>query len=453
MKRLALITLIMITVSKLSAQLDTNFFPQFTPYAQTPVINYGDEIAGTPWNDPCVLKENGQYIMYTSGVQGGLNHPNDTIGIYRWLSNDGYNWSLNPTTPVLDHLDGTYYGGGVETPSVVFYKGEYHMYNTVYADTNNSFQFKISHATSLDGITWQMDATPVFEPSTNLTWMDLIVAEPGVMVKEDTLYLFYAAAGSLSGFSIGLARSIDGVNFIDTTQTAKLPTDVYQNGNNYQGLSTPSPVMIGDTIYLFTDVAQNVFDTTWKQVALHQFKSYGDINKWHHDTLPIHVRADFSWTDGNFGAEIFAITPLLDGNRLRIWYSGHNISSIDTTVTPFDTTYNAHFIGGIGGELHVDAGFWGIGTSEYVFPNSVGIKDAAYINEKISISYYRNKGVVETKNNLQSTINIYSVSGQLLYRNTFTNTLNFNIDYDGLILINVINDNSVLTQKYISFKM
>jgi hypothetical protein len=74
MKRLALITLIMITVSQLSAQLDTNFFPQFTPYAQNPIIEYGDEIAGTPWNDPCVLKENGQYIMYTSGVQGGLNH-------------------------------------------------------------------------------------------------------------------------------------------------------------------------------------------------------------------------------------------------------------------------------------------------------------------------------------------------------------------------------------------
>ena len=75
MKRLTQITLIIISVTQLSGQtLDTTFFPQFVPYAQNPILNYGDEIAGVPWNDPCVLKENSQYIMYTSGVEGGLTH-------------------------------------------------------------------------------------------------------------------------------------------------------------------------------------------------------------------------------------------------------------------------------------------------------------------------------------------------------------------------------------------
>jgi hypothetical protein len=445
--RLTIVILLSLIYCQLFSQsIDTNFFPKFVPYAQTPIINYGDEIAGTPWNDPCVLKENGQYIMYTSGVEGGLNHPNDTIGIYRWLSNDGYDWSLNPTTPVLDHADGTYYKGGVETPSVVFYKGEYHMYNTVYTE-NNAYLFKISHATSPDGIAWEIDASPALEPSANYTWMDVIVAEPGVMVKDDTLYLFFSAGSSLGGFSIGLVRSTDGVNFMDTIQTAKLPTDVYLNGNNYQGLSTPSPVMIGDTIYLFTDVAQNVFGDNWKQVALHQFKSYGDINKWHHDTLPIHTRSDFTWTDGNFGAEIFAITPLLDENRLRIWYSGYNLSSIDTTNMINDTTYNAYFIGD---EIHVNDGLWGIGTSEYVFENLTSIGGKDEINSAITIKYHQNKGAIKVKNSLPSVINIYSISGQLLYRKNFTNTLSFNFEYSGLILISVINDNAVLTQKHIS---
>jgi hypothetical protein len=446
MKTLTTFLILLVSCQLFSQSLDTSFFPQFIPYAQNPIIDYGDEIAGTPWNDPCVLKENGQYIMYTSGVQGGLNHPNDTLGIYRWISNDGYDWTLNPTTPVLDHLDGTYYKGGVETPSVVFYKGEYHMYNTVYTE-NNAYLFKISHATSPDGITWQIDNSVVLEPSPNYTWMDTILAEPGVMVKDDTLYLFFAAGSTLGGFSIGLVRSIDGVNFIDTTQTAKLPTDVYQNGNNYTGLSTPSPVLIGDTIYLFTDVAQNVFIDNWKQVALHQFKSYGDINKWYHDTLPIHVRSDFAWTDGNFGAEIFAINPLLDGSRLRIWYSGHNISSIDTTGGLNDTTYNAHFIGN---EIHVNSGFWGIGTSEYLFPSLTSLNETENVNKNISIQYYQNKGVIKINNSLQSLINVYSISGQLLYKGTFKKDHNFNLDYNGLILINIINDNIVATKKYIS---
>lgn len=93
-----------------------------------------------------------------------------------------------------------------------------------------------------------------------------------------------------------------------------------------------------------------------------------------------------------------------------------------------------------------------MGTSEFIFSNMTDIIGKDEIDPNIAIHYYQNKGVVETKNNLQSIINVYSINGQLLYRNTFTNTLNFNIDYDGLILINVINDNSVLTQKHISSK-
>ena len=58
MKRILLIGLIMITVAKLYAQtIATTFFPQFVSYSQKPVVNYGDEIAGSPWNDPCVLKK------------------------------------------------------------------------------------------------------------------------------------------------------------------------------------------------------------------------------------------------------------------------------------------------------------------------------------------------------------------------------------------------------------
>ncbi|MGB0887765.1 MAG: hypothetical protein ACPGSL_06560 [Vicingaceae bacterium] len=448
MRTLTIFLALITSLNLFGQPFDTTFFPQFVPYAQNPVINYGDEITGSPWNDPTVLKENGQYIMYSMGVEGGLNHPTDTISIYRWTSIDGYDWMLNPAFPVLEPDSGTYYGGGIETPSVTFYKGKYHMYNTVYTE-NNPFLFKISHATSLDGINWQLDSNVVLEPNPNLIWMDTIVAEPGVMVKDDTLYLFFSAASTIGGFSIGLVRSIDGVNFIDTTLTATLPTNVYQNGNNYVGLSTPSPVMIGDTIYLFTDVAQNVFGDNWMQVALHQFKSYGDINKWYHDSIPIHTRSDFTWTNGNFSAEIRSITPLLDGNRLRIWYSGHNISSIDTTNMMNDTTYHVHFIGN---ELHVDPGYWAIGTSEYVFPNITGIGEKDESNPAVSIRYQLNKGNIKINNKLKSTINIYSVSGQLIYTNTFKKNHNFNLNHNGLIIINVINKKSVLTKKFVSYK-
>jgi len=107
-------------------------------------------------------------------------------------------------------------------------------------------------------------------------------------------------------------------------------------------------------------------------VALNQFKSYGDINKSYHDTLPIDVLRDFAWTDGYLSAEIFAINSLLDGNRLRILYSGYNFSSIDSTGGLNDTNYNAHFIEN---EVHVNSSFWGIGTSEFVFDNIISISE------------------------------------------------------------------------------
>lgn len=442
MRTVATILALMVTLE--SSGQNPTFFPTFTPYSQNPIINYGDELFGHPWNDPTVLKENDQYIMYTSGVEGGLTHPNDTISIYRWLSDDGYDWSLNPTDPVLESVAGTYYSGGIETPTVVFYKGEYHMYNTVYTQ-NTPFDFKISHATSRDGIAWQMDPGFVLEPTANLDWMSQITAEPGVMVNQDTLYLFFTAAGTVGFQSIGLVRSTDGRSFIDTTQTATLPTDVYPNGNNYAGLSTPSPVMVGDTIYLFTDVAQFVFGDNWMQVALHQFKSFSDINTWYPDTDPIHTRSDFSWTNGNFNAEIRSITPLMDGERLRVWYAGHNISSIVQN----DTTNNVYFIDD---ELHVERDFWAIGTSEFLFDNVVtGIDENAVTHHDTAIRYYQNQGTITTKQPGAALLKIHTLDGQLLLKERFTSRLDFELDYRGLIVISVITDDAVSTRKYYSF--
>lgn len=445
MKTSTAILLLIISSHMYGQTPDSLFFPDFIPYDENPIINFGDDLFGSPWNDPTVLKEGDQYIMYTMGVEGGLNHPTDTISIYRWLSDDGYDWSLNPSEPVLDPVAGTYYGGGIETPSVVFYGGEYHMYNTVYTE-NDPYLFKISHATSPDGLSWQMDANVLLEPSPDLDWMSLIVAEPGVMVKQDTLYLFFTAAGPSSYQSIGLVRSIDGSNIIDTTLTATLPTDVYPAGNDYVGLSTPSAVMVGDTIYLFTDVAQNVFGDNWMQVALHQFKSFGDINHWHADSSPIHTRSDFPWTDGNYLAEIRSITPLMDGNKLRIWYAGHNISEIDTVLN--DTINHVFFIGD---ELHVEFGYWGIGTSEYVFGNITGINETSRTNDDISIAFFQRNGTIHAEGKGTALLNIYSISGQLLFEKTFIDQTDFHIDHKGIILINVTSENSTLTKKYFAF--
>jgi hypothetical protein len=439
MRTITTILLLVVSCQLFSQSSDTAFFPTFTPYSQDPIIDWNDFTVGS-WADPVVLKEGNEYVMYTSAQHSGILSPLE-ISIYRFTSPDGYTWTMNPSVPVIEPVSGSYYES-VETPSVVFYKGEYHMYNTVY--TQNVAQlFRISHATSPDGINWQMDAAPILFPDPNTSWMSEIVGEPGALVKDDTLLLFFTAISNIGDVSIGLLRSTDGQSFIDTTQVVTNPTDVYPYTADYLGLSTPAAVLVGDTIYLFTDVVRLDSLDDWDQVGLHQFKSYGDITKWYHDTAPIHTDDDFTWTDGNYISNLLGPTPLMDGNKLRIWYWGYDLAQ----VSLIDTTYHVHQVGS---DFHPDLGHWGIGTSEFVYSNLTDVDAEDALNPNITIEYHQNKGVVQTRNKLPSILNIYSISGQLLYQNTFTNTHKFNIDYDGIIIINVTNDNAILTKKCIS---
>ena len=357
-----------------SQSSDTTFFPQFVPHPQNPIIDWNDFIVGS-WADPTVLKVNNEYIMYASAMHGGVSTP-QPISIYRFTSLDGYSWVMNPSTPVFEPVNGTFYEGGIETPNVVFFNSQFHMYNTVYFQ-NDPFQFKISHATSPNGINWTMDNFPVIVPDSTVDWMSEIIGEPGALVKDDTLYLFYTGISNTGDVSIGLVRSLDGSSFFDTTQVVTIPRDVYPVVDGYLGLSTPDATLVGDTIYLFTDIVRTDTFNDWNQVGLQQFKSYGDINKWYYDTTNIHMSSDFAWTDGNYLSQLLGVAPLMDGNRLRLWYWGYDLAEIG----PLDTTYHVHLVGA---DLHPDSDHWGIGTSEYLFSNMTTSFEENYSNLKSS---------------------------------------------------------------------
>ena len=364
----------MMSCQLFSQSSDTTFFPKFVSYTQNPIIDWNDFIVGS-WADPTVLKVNNEYIMYASAMHGGVSTP-QPISIYRFTSLDGYSWVMNPSTPVLEPVNGTFYEGGIETPNVVFFNSEFHMYNTVYFQ-NDPFQFKISHATSSNGINWTMDNFPVIVPDSTVDWMSEIIGEPGALVKDDTLYLFYTGISNTGDVSIGLVRSLDGSSFFDTIQVVTIPRDVYPVVDGYLGLSTPDATLVGDTIYLFTDIVRTDTFNDWNQVGLQQFKSYGDINKWYYDTTNIHMSSDFAWTDGNYLSQLLGVAPLMDGNRLRLWYWGYDLAEIG----PLDTTYHVHLVGA---DLHPDSDHWGIGTSEYLFSNMTTSFEENYSNLKSS---------------------------------------------------------------------
>jgi hypothetical protein len=365
------------------AQFNPDFFPEFTAYPNNPVLKYGDGFADAAWNDPTVIKVGNQYVMYTTAAVGIILSDSNEVKVYRQISSDGINWTLSPSTPVMEPLDGTYYDGGTETPSVIVKDGTYHMYLTCYPPGNDPSTYVIAHATSLDGLAWTMDNSPVLESNGGNNFYSEIVGEPGALVYHDSIHVFFTAAGIFNGNAvqgIGWLKSADGINFGTPTLAFSLPTDVYPLSNDYWGLSTPSALAINDSLYVFTDVAQTI-NGQWTQVALHQFKTDGVSGIWYYDSLPIHHMQDFPWTSGEYLSNLLAPCPLMEANgELRIWYAGQHLAD----VVGSDTIYNATIDST--GMIHVFPDFYGIGTSSYQFPGFATVEN----EEQLEVNIYPN---------------------------------------------------------------
>jgi len=168
---------------------------------------------GPGWGgDPSILKLGNQYVMYFSGLKNEDPYWNR---IYRAVSSDGLNWTLNPTVPVVDAASGGAAGYGSGSPSVILRDGTYYMY--YYSQYEQPDRGGTYLRTSADGIN--------FGP-----WTALNADFGGADVKFiDSLNKWVLAdyrdpnqdfPGEEPG--IRYAVSSDGINF------------AYDNGNSYK---------------------------------------------------------------------------------------------------------------------------------------------------------------------------------------------------------------------------
>lgn len=333
---------------------------EFSP--QNPIINMGDMREFGFWNDPSVLKvSDGEYVMYvTSTEEQALVTP--TLP-FRAISGDGLSWTLEPATPLLN-IGGTPFAK-IETPSVVFFKGLYHMYFTGVYPEGSIPSMEIGHAVSDNGVDWTYanDGNAVLKATGDiLDWNGFVVAEPGVVVFNNRLYVYFTAAGArLSGLNpqikqvIGLAVSSDGFAFgeqqVVLTQSILYPPNddnvvmpsskapvaptglVHGSGLDryrspslvFAGYSTPSALEIDGRIHLFFDVARFMSNRTpqWMQVAIHHAVSDDGIT-FQQDTVAVVDRARDSWTRG----EVRSPCALLEGDTVRMWYAGNETLEI-----------------------------------------------------------------------------------------------------------------------------
>jgi predicted GH43/DUF377 family glycosyl hydrolase len=293
-----------------------------------PELQIGSGFAGADWNDPHVIKVGAEYWLYASSNLGFPPTPPSPVQIYRFVSNDATSWTLNPATPVLTVSALQWDQGGVETPAVVFFAGKYHMFWTGYPDPWPNLvatNFKIGHATSVDGIAWTKDATFLLGPS-GTDFMQFIVGEPGPVVFNNMLHLYFTAVGFDAGVNaglqtIGVMTSSDGVAWSAPALAFKPDQTVYPRAMNWVGYSTPNAVVIAGKVHVFFDVANDHGDNTWTQEAIHHASSADGLTGWTQDAAPLRRMTDFTWT----AREIRSPNALLDGTTLRLHFAGDDL--------------------------------------------------------------------------------------------------------------------------------
>jgi hypothetical protein len=293
-----------------------------------PEVKLGDGFAIADWNDPHVLKVGSQYWMYASSNMGFPPAAASPVQIYRFTSSDAVSWALDPAGPVLTVANGQWDQGGNETPAVVFFGGKYHMFWTGYPDAWPNLvatNFRIGHATSPDGIAWTKDAAPLLGPSGASDFRQALVGEPGPVVFNNTLYLYFTAVGpdntvTPPSLQVVGVMTFDGATWSNPVLAFKPDQTVYPRSANWVGYSTPNAVVIAGKVHVFVDVA-NDGSGMWIQQALHHAYSSDGLTGWTQDPTPIRGLADFTWTK----REIRSPDALLDGTTLRLYFAGDDL--------------------------------------------------------------------------------------------------------------------------------
>ncbi len=298
----------------------------FVADANNPIISSGDYFTGSSWNDPDVIKVANGYVMFASS---SLNFDGN-VKTYRFTSADALSWTLDPTTPVFEKSADGWDKKSIETPSVIFFKNEFHLFYTGYpASLLDPGSFNIGHATSDDGITWIRDLAPVVVPndpyaSVNLEFNQFLVAEPAAVVFNDSIYLYFTAMGANLTVNktwqvIGLATSTDGDSWTSPIEVLLPDLSIYPR-ETYRGYSTPNAIILDDQVHLFFDVYEDGETASGAQVKLHHAYSANGTSGWVQDATEIFDHADFTWT----ADEIRAPAPLLIGDTLYYWFAGHS---------------------------------------------------------------------------------------------------------------------------------
>jgi len=251
----------------------------------TPVLTGG---AAGSWDSGAgvffqkVIREDGTYKMWYCGARW-LGDP-EKIGYA--TSTDGINWVKYVGNPVMATGGAAWEAGGYGGCVIMSVPGGYKMW---YAGLNAAGSGnKIGYATSVDGITWVRDNAnnPILDAGAAGQWDDGSVAVCEVLRIGGQYYLWYAGMRSGSSYySTGLAVSSDGVtNWTrDPLNPVLTSTPGTWDGNYVAGTAV---VLRGNTLYMWYEGARSPVATYLYRIGLATSSPVAHVDDGEPGTLP-----------------------------------------------------------------------------------------------------------------------------------------------------------------------
>jgi len=277
----------------------------WTKYPNNPVM---DGTSGGSWDDnnvfyPCIIFDGIEYKMWYSGSTGA----GYKIGYA--ISSDGVTWSKRPT-PVLDlGPNGAWDDYQVFDPFVLFDGIMYRMWYTGGHTYGTSLKF--GYATSIDGVVWTKNPTPVLLNDGNES------LDSGIYMKsvvfDGVQYRMWYVSYYGSKWRIGYATSIDGISWI------KHPPYVLEGtaGSwDQSGVLYPEVIFDGEKYRMWYGGQNGPSGKIGYATSI-------DGISWTKYPSPVLEGTAGSWDSLQVGPPVV----IFDGIQYKMWYGGFNVGS------------------------------------------------------------------------------------------------------------------------------
>ncbi|MBM3235841.1 hypothetical protein FJZ31_06035 [Candidatus Poribacteria bacterium] len=295
---------------------------QWLEYQGKPAL---DLAPAGPWDAglvflPCVIKDGNTLKMWYHGADKSQIFGSEGQIGYAW-SQDGINWTRHPA-PVLSKRPGQWDGGDIIGAEVIKDGNTFRLwYSATPAGVTGPNGSAIGYATSVDGINWDRQSSPVIQRGPAGEWDSDLIAPSAVIKEGNTFKMWFD--GSMGNFPsprtamVGYATSTDGIHWTKYNDPA----------------TTAPPFQFSDPV--LQTGAPGAFDapnihtpSVLKTASGYEmwYTGYGDLGQIGYATS----KDGIHWTKysgnpvlrvpGAVASEFMAPSVILDAGQYRMWY-------------------------------------------------------------------------------------------------------------------------------------